>query len=1161
MGTRLNLLSDSNQTPHNEGWQNRGNQISSDEIINKIKNPNADQATHILTAVPSPLARYHIFDIAFQYLSEAIRSNKGIPKSNAFFKLVSGILDAFEIVFYFNALQKAYPELQITAFSVESIISELKASQTQEHHEFASVLDKYYSSAPFKNIRKQSFIIKHGTDIVAITSPLTFLAIPEDTACKINAVFGRERSFFDLNDPVHLRDRPEEFIFYLYAIKYQFQQNYHTIDSFDNFFNYLHEEKSKLKDATLIRRIDAIDNSTLSKYSTLKTAQVTDVHILGKNFLCLADIDTSYALEIKSTISKNYNTDPKFPAAPVILKDGLDPITGKSNNRVYDIKDQRPFDQRTIPFRGLKYPTLCLGDFFTENLVIVDYKIGEHFRLPSGFTRANDFSFLLPIKPVYFEFFTIDDLINNLRFSGDKTNCLFELDIPVANKTTVTLQRRYSVSGNGNTNSGKIQKLSFGMAFFPLLKSANDRFNDYYSAMLIDGEYQDFAAKSSDVKAEFFTYSTNNSSVEQLPTQESIRVKKDRERGVIFYELNKCYDFIRISFDGFGIEMAGLIIPEWPVAPQSRNVINVAVDFGTTNTTVALKIGTARPETLEYEVTDRMLVTLNDLDPATIQQTKVGDLVYPRFTLREINFFETLYTYYLPIKMSSDHFISFPIRSAVREKVSGNAAQGLFRVRNIAFSHNKSIANCVYPEKVFTDLKWGRADNLENNTRIKDFFRSVLILARTMVIANGGDPSSSELVTFYPSSLSANMKRETANAWVNAYSGIFHSNRAIKQLTESQAPADYMLNNFNNQIKNGRMFGEHVTLIIDIGGGSTDVAVFESKDLKLQTSLKFAGNDIWSTNIARQYLDIFQSYYPTLKINQLEGGESLSQVISEFLAEYDKDVLYETQPFELFNFIFTVDNELEKNNHEKYFQIKLKADDTLKFVVIYHFLSIIYHMCELLRFYELPLEKIRFINLTGQGSNSLRIIESVTGAKPQATEKMVRIFIEQMGGKVNGDLEVSLIENSKEITAWGGLEALGNRNAAQINNDDINPVYYLGTGNKTDVFDFSQSIETETFVNYKDAILGNLHQFHSILLKTFDQNIGNFSLRNELGIDNDRDMINWLNSVANDNTLSDVFDILVSRLPYQYAAEVNHGIFFEQIRILIDRLYTANQGK
>lgn len=218
-------------------------------------------------------------------------------------------------------------------------------------------------------------------------------------------------------------------------------------------------------------------------------------------------------------------------------------------------------------------------------------------------------------------------------------------------------------------------------------------------------------------------------------------------------------------------------------------------------------------------------------------------------------------------------------------------------------------------------------------------------------------------------------------------------------------------------------------------------------------------------------------------------------------------------------------------------------------------------MCELLRFYELPLEKIRFINLTGQGSNSLRIIESVTGAKPQATEKMVRIFIEQMGGKVRGDLEVSLIENSKEITAWGGLEALGNRNAAQINDDDINPVYYLGTGNKTDVFDFSQSIETQTFVNYKDSILGNLRQFHSILLKTFDQNSGNFSLRNELGIDNDRDMINWLDSVAKDNTLSDVFDILVSRLPYQYAAEVNHGIFFEQIRILIDRLYTANSGK
>lgn len=1151
MGTKLSILNDSNSSPNDNGWFDRSRKISANEIINKIENPNAEKETNILTAVPSPIARYHIFDIAFYYLGEFLRKKNQIDTSNTFFKLVSEALDAIEIVFYFNNLKAAYPDLTISTFSVDDKIKSLKASQEDGHQKFGSVLEKYFKSEPFNSIKGQSFIIKFGTELVAITSPLTLWMVPEDKNFVINSVSGPNRSFFNSNFPVHLRDRDAEFIYYLFTLKHHFQQTKQQIKSLNGLWNYLDEEEKYIKDIILVQKIKAINVQSWNQFIDLQTDNVVNVEIFGEKIKVKAKSEIVMATTIASS-QVDYKNDIEFHHPPVVLKDGINPITGRPDNSTYSFSDPRPFRERTIPQRGIKYPTICLNDFFERNLIMLEYPICKDFIKPEGFPAESEFSFLLPIKPLYFKFFSLEDLKRNLKFSGDKDNCKFEIKIPVENGGTVTLQRRYSSSSKGNDDSGGIVKLSFGLALFPFIRYLNQNYNDYYSVLLIDGEYNDPVSKSSEIKLEFYNEGGRKfDSIEGNKIETAIRLKKDTDRGVISHELNNEFDFIRVNFDGYVKNLSGMIVPQWLKKGTSNDPgFNIAVDFGTTNTTLALKMN-GQPQTVEYSESEKIIVALNSQKADT---RDVRDLTEKFGKLRAINFLHSLYSYFIPLEMSESGFISFPIRSAILESSEVSQKKlGIFKFRNIAFGYNK--VGELKSEITYTDLKWAKASNLVNNLRLKDFMREILMMARTKVISAGGDPSKSRLMTFRPSSLSSNMAGFTNAEWQTAFKQIFKNNSIPDQITESEAPAFYLWkHNRNKNGQTGRMFGSHSTLIIDIGGGSTDIAVFTGNQLQYQTSLKFAGNDLWYGQISRYFFEEFNSLHPQL--SNLVGKQTYG-VIQAFFSDFQNKLLAnEEDGHELFNFIFSIDDDLEKSGQEKHFSNLLKDNDALKIVILYFYSAIIFHVLELLKLKKFAVSNIRFINLTGRGSNMLRILGSLNSSRPTAVEEFTKKLFYEMTGNLQNDLEIHLIENSKEITAWGGLEWLDSQTSGE-NINKIDPIYYLGTGSEEHIYDYRKTTEIKSFIDHKESIIDNINIFHSKFFSVIETGI---NIENEFGIEQEKDAVKWFKSLKG-KEISDQFDILYASLDGKYGDTVNHSIFFEPIKMLIEDVFTELKNK
>lgn len=1144
MGTKLSILTDSNLSSSNSGWQDRTHPISSSEIIHKIEDPNAVKVTNILTAVPSPIARYHVFDIAFQYLGEFLRKKKKIDNTNTFFKLVSEALDALEIVFYFEYLKQAYPELKIYSMDIDSIINTLKNSPIKEHKRFGSVLDKYFSSVPFNNIRNQSFIIKYDSHIVAITSPLTIVVVPEDKNFNLYSVFGPQRSFFDSDHPLHLRKRDGDFIYYLYSVKKYFQQNFPEIRSLDNFFKYLDEEKSLLEDPILINKIDTIDNQSMGQYVSLKTDNAADVHLFGKPIKIKSKTAIEMAHKIKSTYKINYATDPDFNCAPVVLKDGYDPITGKQDTKsIFNFEDKLNFKDRTIPNRGIKYPTICLNDFFETNLIMVDYKIADDFVKPIGISAGLDYSFLLPIKPLYFKFFSIEDLKTNLSFFEDKEDCRFDLKIPVGEGKILTLQRRYSRRSAGGENSGRIQKLQFGMAFFPLIRYFNPKFNDYYSVMLVDGEYNDSISSSSHIKLEFFESGYQEFEKKAGNSISSgVRYKKDKSRGVTFYELNNTFDFIRLSFGGFGIELSGMVIPIWMLKGTGTEPgFNVAVDLGTTNTSLAIKEN-GIPKTVEFSQSEKYLVTFNSQVVNDDNSDGFGVITEKKGSLREINFNHSLNSYMLPVSITKGGLINFPVRSVIYEgNQSAKPELGLFNYRNIPFAFYKVTK--YSSDTYYTNLKWEKSSNVLNNARVKDFMRELLLLARIKIISAGGDPSKSQLITFKPSSLSSSIARTVVGEWQGIFSKIFKTTNNPESITESAAPAFYLWK--NSKLQGGRMFGDYSTLIIDIGGGSTDVAVFKKNKLVLQTSLKFAGNDIWSPGMCEYFWDQFSTHSRafTEPNHQLLIG-------NYFLGERPTKDFFEKSGYEQFNFIFSADESLEKIGVNNLFKNLLESNNALKFVVLYYFSSIIYHILDIMKLKEFDISNVRFINLTGKGSNIIKLLETVVGSRPIGLERIIQKLFNSFCEMTSRNIEIHLVSDSKEITAWGGLEWLeSNRDNSDI--PESSPIYYLGTGEKVDIFESARPIEVKKFSIYKEKVNDNILKFHEILFKVLSEDT---DLNDELDINCLRDAKRWKESISI-KTLSDNFDIMYGSLEGKYDLEVNHSVFFEPIKILMEDLF------
>jgi len=511
-------------------------------------------------------------------------------------------------------------------------------------------------------------------------------------------------------------------------------------------------------------------------------------------------------------------------------------------------------------------------------------------------------------------------------------------------------------------------------------------------------------------------------------------------------------------------EGLALVIPRWPEVRQGTKEYRFAIDFGTTNTHVAmqdspgqepkpfsfgladtpvalLKKSTAEPDRSPYE---RLYRGIDD-DPANFVQIKR----WQQYQERE---------FVPPIIGADNSPYAFPARTATYE-AANYATQELSVLGNINVAFGIITEEQRRPH-YHTNLKWDNSLNQASTNRVRAFFQEILLLCRAKVALNSGNLASTQITWFAPLSFSTYQRNLYQREWDTLFQQVFHTTNSMPCMLESTAPYYYLTR--RNIVTLGP--GENAAFI-DIGGGTTDVLLYADRKPALATSFRFAGRDLWGDGGAEVHGG---------KDNGLVrfGVNSITKAVlspaarraREYVLVAEGDDNFSSQ--DVADFLFNYDQLLG------FSQSMLRAEH-LRVMFYLHFGALIYHVAQVVvaNGHQLP----RYLCFTGRGCLYVRLLAAGTNLQP--VEKMARLVMEKATGQtVPADFRIKIADDPKQTTANGGVLATGQM---PENPPMVRPI---GTGAETDKGEHHLEATAVTD-DIKQAVLANVRACLKLLLE------------------------------------------------------------------------------
>ncbi|MHB1953307.1 MAG: hypothetical protein ACYCOU_06120 [Sulfobacillus sp.] len=452
---------------------------------------------------------------------------------------------------------------------------------------------------------------------------------------------------------------------------------------------------------------------------------------------------------------------------------------------------------KTIKQRWLR-PELS---FFSDSIIKLNLSNNTVNRgiVTAGSTGSQQGSsgttFTLPLTPTYFEFFTNSDVRQHLSITAHDDRIHALLKIPLSNGAHLKLERTY-----------KAEAIHQPMNMPSIEVWPNFQAPDWHIYYL-------YCSTLGQPDLDSYTFAPIQSGTREDDSSFSERGLRRR-----VWEFDRFPGVIACSYDSgeSKVQSGGVIaIGAPPEAPRGEGRWNIGIDFGTANTGIAFSAGQDDPP--------KKLT----LQPGTIDVCADDPSVHYKYMLQ--TFFPSRNDR-RPV-LEPDFPTLFMALSETERRWSV--------LHGIAYFHRDLSMWDEADKRMRSNLKWAgeEKERAYINVFLEHLVMMILAEARRRGIVDVNVQWS------YPSSF--------RRVWLTGMRA-FWSQVASRELfkrcgsvalsvgageTESVACARYLAGQAS-------LHGDTPAVCVDIGGGSTDIAVWRRGKLEIQTSIKLGGNDI-----------------------------------------------------------------------------------------------------------------------------------------------------------------------------------------------------------------------------------------------------------------------------------------------------------------------------
>ncbi|MGW8123623.1 hypothetical protein ACV07N_13275 [Roseivirga echinicomitans] len=1062
------------------------------------------------TSIPSPFARIDLVKSAFRWVA-----NNNLIGETDNHKLVSDALDIAQLFFLSNNAQYKN-DIKIVEWNPRETFDKYRDKSASS---FFSSLEVFWKEDAriynFDKVDKLTFIY-YKNKLVGSTSPSTlFVSSPDATSenLEMNITRGSDRLLDKKYAALHEREFP--FVNYMFSLA-------HSIEFADCFNQVGKNEIREYFDA--VRRslspqhrsiIDKLNSTSYLDYPACTTSEsnTNKISILGIRLgteIKTNAIDSDFFIKSTKNIKralvlpqKRFNEPWKYTSSDDLWN--AEELTGKIP------KENTDLDTSHLPQNGTEYLWLSEGNFLSDQIMTLEATsaIENASSYPINRTDFNteilddNTNCLLPLTDTFFKYFNAEEAKNLCEIK--RTGVLYNvtLKIPVENGAFIEFEKTYKVESQININ--------ICLAISSLIKGIAPDAHNY-----IGFQY------SLDDKLQYSCTPLTNGGQDST-SRTVVRDSGERTRWKTeIIKTQEDFDYLKITINN----TSNYLIPKWRHFIKNTNKIDFAIDFGTTNTHIEYKKEDETVKSFEFINNSGYLTYLIDYN-------KWGDIPNGDIKIR-YPFFEK---FLFPMSMSGKADIHFPTRTAItyNESINFSNKTDAFLDGNSFVLYEKQAKGET--QKLKTDIKWSNYGKKEEETLVELYIESILQLVRLKAINEGCKPNDVKIKWFYPVSMNSHEVGIFTTIWENYYAEIFSGadKKNLIRIPESIAPYLFYRNQYPG-----------TSMTIDIGGGSTDIALFDkdSPEASYITSFRYAGDSIFGDGYKSEqraldtdrngFVNIFKDKVKELLENS--GQRDKKDIQNRILEETKDSANY-------VNFLFSLeaDNQLNFN-----FAKELRRDRSINLSFLLFYSSLFYYSAVLQKKIGKPIPK-NFI-FSGTASKSLLFLDN-SPDQYKTKELIAHFYSHVLETAIEpNEITIALDKNPKEVTAKGGLK-LTDRD--KVNDDQIQ--FWLGGSKLLDKV-VNKQTDVKSTPRYEEIAKEHQTEIKNSILsfyKTLDTFLDGRRLDDQFNID--IPAIDKFNEIR-ENNLDEFINWGVESYTGQKGNHIEETLFFFPLIGVLNRL-------